>query len=476
MWTKRTPSYSVTVFNLRVSLNFEIFTPKMNNPDTKNISENFLNSKQAKDNVELGSPVVEDADASKLAPFPTSFINLLKTIIGSGILTLPLAVQRFGLIPGVTLMFIAAGTATFGLHILNVTAMQLGRKSSFSGICGITYPKAAFAFEMAIAIKCIGTSIAYLSALGGMAVGLGRICLSLIDDAAVPAGTMNYLITSKAAWVIFLTLCISPICFMKRMDSLKYTSYAGMVAVVYLVILTIFNCISTKKEDLVDLPLWKSFSLDMCKSYGTLIFAYTCHQNILPIQNEARNNTPRGMMNVIGLSMLTATSMYVVVSIFGAVTNKYEHSNILDSFPKDMIAFNIARVFYILLLLASYPLQVFPCRNSIEKMTLFYLRAERLPKETMAMLYIGSTVAIIGLTAFVATLPIKLDMALNIVGAVAGTFICYILPSVLFNKLYEGTPMNWRRVGSYMLLVFGFISFVMSSAGIVASLISSAKK
>ncbi len=434
----------------------------------QNVPDKFVAPVQDKDNVELGSPAAQTVN---LAPFATSFINLIKTIIGSGILGLPFAVQQFGLIPGISLMFIAAATATFGLHIINVAAMQLGRKSSFSGICSITYPKAAFAFELAIALKCIGTSIAYLSAVGDMSVLLGRNYLSLKNEDPVPEGFVNYFITSKTLWVSFLTVCISPVCFMKRMDSLKYTSYAGMGAVVYLVILTVFNYKRQRVESIFTyLPLSQPFSLKMMKSFGMLIFSYTCHQNILAIQNEAKNNTPRGMMNVIGTSMFVATFFYLLVAIFGAASKAKVSNNILIDFPYT-IPFNIARGLYILLLLASYPLQVFPCRNSVEKMTLFYLRAERLPKDTMVMLYLISTMAIIAMTAFVGTLQIKLDMALSIVGTVAGNFICYILPAILFNKLYEGTPLNWKRLGSYFLLSFGVVSFILSGIGIVAGLL-----
>lgn len=450
----------------------------MNSQDNTNPAENIPDKltapKENLDNVELGSPVAEGPSASNLAPFPTSFINLLKTIIGSGILGLPLAIQNFGSVPGITLMLVAAGAATFGLHILNVAAMQLGRKSSFSGICGLTYPKAAFAFELAIALKCIGTSIAYLSAMGDMAkrFGYSYLGLTIRTDKSItvdiPEGFLNALITSKAFWVLFLVLCISPVCFMRRMDSLKYTSYAGMGAVVYLVILTIYNFIIAPTATWDNIPLFPKVELSTFKSYGTLIFAYTCHQNILTIQNEARNNTPRGMMHVIGSSMFTATFFYMLVALFGAATNSKVSDNILKDFP-ETLPFNIARALYIVLLLVSYPLQVFPCRNSIEKMTLFYLRAERLPKDTMTMLYLCSTVAIMAVTSLVGTLQIKLDTVLNIVGAVAGNFICYLLPSVLFNKLYEGTPWNWRRVGSYLLLSFGVVSFVMSGIGIVAS-------
>lgn len=427
------------------------------------ISGKITTPKQTHDNVELGSPITVEPE---VAPFMTSFINLLKTIIGSGILGLPIAIQNFGLIPGVTLMLLAAGTATFGLHILNVAAMQLGRKASFSGICSLTYPKAAFAFELAIAAKCTGTSIAYLSAMGDMAQKLGRKFLNLAEDQDVPEGFINACITNKAFWVVALVACISPICFMKRMDSLKYTSYAGMGVVVYLVILTIANFFSSPESSFSNIPFMPTFSLSIFRSYGTLIFAYTCHQNILPIQNEARNNTPRGMMNVIGTAMFISTFLYMTVALFGAASSPKVADNILNNFP-DTLYYNIARGLYIFLLLFSYPLQVFPCRNSIEKMTLFYLRAERLPKETVNMLYLGSTLAIIGVTAFVGTLPIKLNTALNIVGSVAGNFICYLFPAVLFNKLFEGTPMNMRRIGSYLLLAFGVVSFVLSGTGII---------
>lgn len=426
-----------------------------------------MNIKPTPDTVESPNSANQQPENLQLASYPTSMVNLLKTIIGSGILGLPLAIVEFGLVTGLCLMIAAALLATFGLHILNVAAMQLGRKSSFAGLCSLTYPRAAFGFDFAIAIKCIGTTIAYFTVIGTTFISLVK---AIIGEDTKPEGAILSLMLSRPFVVSFSAILIAPVCFMRKMDSLKYTSYAGMAAVLYLVILTVVNFFITESASFSNIPLFVKPSLSMFSYYGSFVFAYTCHQNILPIQNEARNNTPRGMMNVIATSMTTATIFYLAVAIFGAATYGSEvKDNILANMQSNIFTY-AARIFYILLLLVSVPLQVFPCRLSIEKMTLFYMRAERLTKSTAEYLFFGSTIAILILTAGVACFDIGLKIVLQIVGAVAGTFICYFLPSIIFNKLFEGTSWNWRRIGSYVLLASGVVSFVLSSIGIVANI------
>lgn len=432
------------------------------------VSSKFdMNTKHVTDTIESPNPANQQPENLQLASYPTSMVNLLKTIIGSGILGLPQAIVKFGLVTGVSLMFAAAFFATFGLHILNVAAMQLGRKSSFAGLCSLTYPKAAFWFDFAIAIKCVGTTIAYFTVIGTTFITLLK---AIIGDKTAPEGIIMTLMLNRPFVVIFSAVLIAPVCFMRKMDSLKYTSYAGMAAVLYLVILTVVNFFNTDSASFSNIPLFVKPSLAMFSSYGSFVFAYTCHQNILPIQNEARNNTPRGMMNIIATSMTTATIFYLAVAIFGAATYGTEvNDNILNDMKANVFTY-AARIFYILLLLVSVPLQVFPCRLSIEKMALFYMRAERLTKATSDYLFYGSTIAILILTAGIACFDISLKIVLQIVGAVAGTFICYFLPSIIFNKLFEGTPWNWRRIASYVLLAAGVVSFVLSSIGIVAGI------
>lgn len=408
---------------------------------------------------EIPSPQAE-VDKSLLAGFSASYVNLVKTIIGAGILALPAALMKLGLLLGLIMMFVAAGLCILGLHLLNVSAMQLGRKASFSGLCSITYPRAAFAFEMAIAIKCIGAGISYLSIVGKTSKNLAIQML--------PENKESFLITlltSKAFWTISFALLITPVCFMRKMDALKYTSFGGLAAVLYLVFLTIWNFFIVEGASFSNIPLFSDFSFAMCSAYSVFVFAFTCHQNILPIQNEAENNTPSGMMSIVGSSVISANVLYLIVSIFGAATygSKVE-GVLLNSFGTEL-PFTIARFMYVLLLILSFPLQVFPCRICIDKMvsTITPITANKLPRTV----YIASTLGIIALCTFIGALDYEVKKVLGWVGATAGTFICYFLPAIIYNKLYIRTRMDWRRISAILLFIAGGLTLVLAVIGLL---------
>ena len=409
--------------------------------------------------------VDEVVDKSTLAGFGASYVNLVKTIIGAGILVLPYALMKTGLFLGLSMIFMAGALCILGLHLLNVAAMKLGRKASFSGLCSITYPKAAFAFEMAIAVKCIGAGISYISIVGTTSSILAK---QLSIQYLTSGSLISNLVASKAFWTIFFAALITPICLMRKMDSLKYTSFGGLAAVLYLVFLTVWNFFRTPDSSLFKIPAFAEFSFAMCSAYSVFVFAFTCHQNILPIQNEAEDNTPSGMMSIIGSSVGSSTVLYLIVSIFGAATyGNLVEKVILNSFPKDEIPFIIARFMYVFLLVLSFPLQVFPCRICIQKMT--SSAAPEFTQNYSRSLYFISTFAIISICSGIGALEYDVNKALGWVGATAGTFICYFLPAVIYNKLYMGTPMDWRRISALVLFVAGCLTLVLSVIGLIKS-------
>jgi amino acid permease len=425
-------------------------------------------SPKVEGSVEAGvSPreVEEFIDKTTLAGFTASYVNLVKTIIGAGILVLPFALMNTGLLLGLIMIFMAGTLCILGLHLLNVAAMNLGRKASFSGLCSLTYPKAAFAFEMAIAIKCIGAAISYISIVGTTS---SKLAQQLLIPSLTSGTLMSNLLASKAFWTLLFAGLITPICLMRKMDSLKYTSFGGLAAVAYLVFLTIWNFFRNPDSSIAKIPLFADFSFAMCSAYSVFVFAFTCHQNILPIQNESEDSTPSGMMSIIGSSVGTSTVLYLIVSIFGAATyGKSVEKVILNSFPQNEIPFIIARFMYVFLLVLSFPLQVFPCRICIQKMT--SSAAPNFTQKYSRWIYLISTFGIIALCAGIGALDTDVNKALGWVGATAGTFICYFLPAVIYNKLYLGTAMDWRRISALVLFIAGCLTLVISVIGLVMS-------
>ena len=73
-----------------------------------------------------------------------------------------------------------------------------------------------------------------------------------------------------------------PLSFLRRLDSLKYTSVIALISIGYLVILVIAHFIKgdTKKDPApIRVVRWES-AIATLSSFPVIVFAYTCHQNV----------------------------------------------------------------------------------------------------------------------------------------------------------------------------------------------------
>ena len=95
-------------------------------------------------------------------------------------------------------------------------------------------------------------------------------------------------------WVTAFMLLIIPLSFLRRLDSLKYTSIVALVAIGYLIILVVYHFAADPMapRDTIRVIEW-SGPVAALSTLPVVIFAYTCHQNMFSILNELKDNSPR---------------------------------------------------------------------------------------------------------------------------------------------------------------------------------------
>lgn len=77
-------------------------------------------------------------------------------------------------------------------------------------------------------------------------------------------------------------LVVIPLSFLRRLDSLKYTSVIALVSIGYLVILVVYHFFKgDTKSDRGDIRFvrWGG-AVPFLTSVPVIVFAYTCHQNV----------------------------------------------------------------------------------------------------------------------------------------------------------------------------------------------------
>jgi amino acid permease len=407
----------------------------------------------------LWKPRRKNAGYQGQASWASSVINLVNTIIGAGVLAMPLAISHMGIVLGVLVVLWSGITAGFGLYLQSRCAQYLERGSaSFFALSQITYPNASVVFDAAIAIKCFGVGVSYLIIIGDLmpAVFQGFI-----------GGEPNYdFLVDRHFWVTAFMLIIIPLSYLRRLDSLKYTSFAALACIGYLVVLVLYHFI--KGDTMADrgpirIIQWAG-AVPTLSSLPVTIFAFTCHQNMFSILNEIRDNSHFNTTSVIFASIGGAASTYILVAITGYLSfGNSVSGNIIGMYPPGLWA-TIGRAAIVILVMFSYPLQCHPCRASVDAVLrwrpkasngndnsphrhpLLGSRGNRAPEPMSDLRFSVITTSVLTLSYIAAMTVSSLEAVLAYVGSTGSTSISFILPGLFYYRISSPDSPSHQRL------------------------------
>lgn len=389
----------------------------------------------------------------------SSTVNLLNTIVGAGTLAMPSVMSHMGIMLGVIMIVWSGITAAFGLYLQSRCARYLERgTASFFALSQITYPNAAVIFDAAIAIKCFGVAVSYMIIIGDLMPGVVMGFLSNANSAP-------YLV-DRNFWITAFMLLVIPLSFLRRLDSLKYTSLVALVSIGYLIVLVIYHFAVDKHADPGSIRViqWGG-AIETLSALPVVVFAYTCHQNMFSILNELKDNSPISVAGVIASSIGSASSIYVVVAITGYITfGNAVVGNIVSMYPTGA-ASTIGKAAIVVLVTFSVPLQVHPCRASLDAVLKWRPNRSQPNGRTSSPLlptaasgdhgagapmsdlrFAIITTCILTLAYGAALSVTSLDRVLAFVGSTGSTSISFILPGLFYYKISDPDSTFHQRL------------------------------
>lgn len=398
----------------------------------------------------------------------SSVCNLANTILGSGMLTFPLAMASAGVIPGIITCVFSGTVGGFGLYLLTQCARRTPhRRSSFFAVAQLTFPQAAVFFDAAIAIKCFGVSIGYLIIIKSL---MPNVVASLYHDLTSPSTNPPEWALSGSAWLFLFMIVLAPLASLRRLDSLRHTSYIALFSAAYLVVIVI-RCYFKPLQGTVprgDVHL-VHFTSSFVTTWPVQVFAFTCGQNMFPIFNELKTNSDRRLNIVVGSSIGGAVLIYEVIAVFGYLTfGSNVGANIIAMYPSTSVFIAVGQLAIVVLILFSYPLQVQPCRTCLDK--IFHsqqvykpvgeneaVEDDEVGGDMSAVKHAVLTAAIVACGFAIAYYVDNLQMVLSFVGSTGSTTISFILPGLFFWKLTKDDPTVSRVLnrGAIALVAYG---------------------
>lgn len=247
------------------------------------------------------------------------------------------------------------------------------KAASFFSLTQLINPNLSVIFDLAIAVKCFGVGISYMIVVGDL---LPQILATVTSN--------KTLLSRNVQITLVMLFIVSPLCFLKSLNSLRYASTIALSSVAYLCALVIIHFFFPS-QDILDLRGKVSIGLPReglspLTTIPIFVFAYTCHHNMFSVINEQKEPGFNNVKKIALCSISFAFFLYLIIGGTGYLTfGDNIVGNIITLYPQSLST-TIGRIAIVLLVMLAYPLQCHPARASINHITLYVQERLRKPQ------------------------------------------------------------------------------------------------
>lgn len=298
----------------------------------------------------------------KSSTFETSF-NFVNSLLGAGIIGIPLAIQQCGLLLGI------ASFALVAFFIYQSVTMMVA--------CGIR--NKVYNLEE-LAEVTLGSAGFYISTIAMFFfAGGGQTAYLVILGDTVPAVAHTFsddnIFTNRTFVLLFLsTFIILPLCLSRELGHLAFTSLLSIILEVVLLCVIAFASFQERAEhshsgfqpkDIRDI------NTSLFAGIGTMSFALVCQHNSFLLFQSLESPTMVKWRKVAAQSITFGFLICLAFGLVGFLAFYPEvEGDILNNFPVDSHSVSIARGVLAATMLFTYPVELYVSRHCLTTLLL----------------------------------------------------------------------------------------------------------
>ncbi|EEY57742.1 sodium-coupled neutral amino acid transporter, putative [Phytophthora infestans T30-4] len=303
---------------------------------------------------------------TRTATAPSAIFNLVSTIIGGGILSLPFAFDKCGLVVALIFMVIAASASTFSLYVI-VSCSRRGSAASYEEVVRKALgARAGRITVVLLVVLTLLTLVAYVILTKDLVGSLGA---SFLYNRPLSEAEQNVM-------TIICVLLVSPALLARSMDALRFTSIFSLVSVLVLAIaITVraadatFSRLDAQEESQIPIKLTPDSWADAVYAFPIISVSFLCHFNVLPVYRELHKPTRHRLKKIVASTMFSTWLFYILVGVMGYLFAFQQHGgvqgDILNNFSDNDPLVNLGRLGLLVTIQLSLPLIIQPCRANL---------------------------------------------------------------------------------------------------------------
>ncbi|XP_036617215.1 sodium-coupled neutral amino acid transporter 1 isoform X2 [Trichosurus vulpecula] len=401
-------------------------------------------------------PAMED-QTEGTASLKMSIFNLSNSIMGSGILGLSFALANTGMILFLFLFILVSGLTSYSIYVLLSCAEMTGCLN-FEEMGGKVYgKKGKYVIFGTTFVQNLGAMLSYLFIIKNELPCVIKVLIGKQDE------FLAWYVDGRLLVVLVTFVIIFPLCLMKHLGILGYTSGFSLSCMVFFLIVIIYEkfhipCPMEKTATVSNATIEKMctpkyFVLNFKSVYAlpTIAFAYVCHQAVLPVYRDLKDRSIKKMEIVSNASILSMCFMYLLTAYFGYLTFYGEvHSSLLHKYPDDDILIIIVRLSVMMAVTLTVPVLFLTSRESLAEIL---KRASFKLGERIAI----AVIILSCINLLVISVPSMKDI-FGVLGTTTSNMLIFVIPTTLFLKITShDSDKKGQRFGVYCLLGLGII-------------------